>query len=246
MEQKIFMYKNDGEKKQHKVYNVDASEAQSLIDDGKATPVSFGAYEDLRKQVQQAHQKYDKARQAIKSSDHPKYNIDGARDYYIKEAYTEFEAEAKRLQAEWQTERQAMQAEASRKAARAAVHIKESDRNVAEQVGGRLLASINGATNARDLAQAVTQASQDIGYLSDAEKTVLQSRVGDFQAAVKTKADQFEANVRKSVIINAINDIRHEDLLTRKVSEQLPASVDHEFRQSQVVKRGRRSNIKPM
>ncbi|MCM3732742.1 hypothetical protein M3196_13895 [Fictibacillus nanhaiensis] len=243
MEQRLFMYQGQGKHEQHKVVKVDKSEAQKLIDSGVATPVSFGKYHDIRKQVQSAHQKYVKTRDKVKNSEHPKYNTPGYREFEIDEAYNEFEAEVNRLQIEWAQERTKMQAEAERRSARAAVNVSDADRQVAEQVGNRILASVNGAYSASELQAVVSQASKDIAYLSDPEKTALLNKMGDLADAIQKQSERYGAKVSPKSIVNKLRDIRNEDLLSRKVAEQLPVSVGHELSVLQQVKRKGRTHI---
>ncbi|MBU8730448.1 hypothetical protein KM915_10320 [Cytobacillus oceanisediminis] len=180
----------------------------------------------------------------MNSSDHPKYSIENARDYEIKEAYKEFESEAKRLQAEWAQERANMQADADRRAARASVFVSDKDKQTAEQIGNRILASINSVRNKEDLRAAVHRAANDINYLTDPEKTALQMKMGDIVDSVRAQAKRYgSTSVTPVTILDSLRDIRNEDLLSRDVANQLPQNVDIEYMQSRAVSKAPKSKI---
>ncbi|MBU8730449.1 hypothetical protein KM915_10325 [Cytobacillus oceanisediminis] len=56
--QNLFMYRGKGNYGQHKVVSVEKHEADQLVSEGIATPVSFGKYDEYRQQVKVAHKKY--------------------------------------------------------------------------------------------------------------------------------------------------------------------------------------------
>lgn len=235
MDEQIFMFKSDGKLAQHGVYDLDTQQANQLVNEGKATKVSLGDYNEYRQKAVQAHNDYKKAQKRIQESDNP-LHTDEYKEYELKKAYEQFEAETSQLQSEWASKRDEMQGEARAKAARATIGVSTSDKQTAEQVANRLSLNIAGADNAAQLSEIVEQASNDISYLSDAEKTALQGQIGGLLSQVETKADKYGAKVKASTLVSAAQDVRNMDLLSAKVADQLPPSVDIEYRQIKTIK----------
>lgn len=233
--QSVFMFQNDGERSQHGVYEADTQTADQLVNDGKATRVSLGAYEEYRQKAKDTHTEYKKLERKIKENDSPLATQE-VKDYELKKAYADYEQQTKQIQADYEQARQQMQADAKEKAARATINVNTSDKSTAEQVANRISLDIAGASNAAQLSEIVSKASDNIKYLSDAEKTALQGQLTGIIGQVETKADKYGAKVDARSIISTAQDVRNMDLLGVKVADQLPSSVDMEYRQLKAVK----------
>ncbi|WHX27446.1 hypothetical protein QNH47_06210 [Virgibacillus halodenitrificans] len=242
-EQTVFLYQPYEKHEQHSVLNLEAGEAQQLITEGKAVAVNLGDYGEYRKKAQAVHSDYKRAERKIKQSDNP-LHTDEYKRYELDKAYQDYEQQTKALQAEWEQKRKEMQADARRKAARATVHISESDNQTAEQVASRIALNIAGASNAASLTEVVDRASQDVSYLSDAEKTALQSKLAGIISQIEGKADRYGVKVNANKIIQEAQDVRNMDLLAEKVADQLPSSIDVEYRTKNAVKRRRTSTVR--
>lgn len=234
-EDPVFLLQPYENNDQHAVIDLDKQIATQLINDGKATRVSLGEYDEFRKKAQEIHTEYKKAEKKIKASDNPLHN-DEYKAYELKKAYEQFEQQTKALQAEYKQKREEMQANAREKAARATVKVSTSDKQTAEQVANRLSLSIAGASNAAQLSDIISTASDNISYLSDAEKVAIQGEMAGIISHIEAKADKYGVKVSAKGIISSAQDVRNMDLLGVKVAEQLPTSIDMEYRRLKAVK----------
>jgi hypothetical protein len=238
-EKNLFMYQTEGSYEQHKVVSVERNKAQELINAGKAVEVSLESYDEYRKKAQDAHKEYKKKENKIKQSENP-LHTDEYKRYELDKAYKDYAEQTRQIQADWTQERERMQAEARAKAARASIHVSQSDKNTAEQVANRITLNVVGASNAAQLSEAVTQASEDISYLSDAEKTAIQGKLSEIISQIEAKADKYGVKISTKSLINKAQDVRNADLLAVKVAEQLPGRVDIEYRQKETVRKARK------
>ncbi|WP_153017408.1 hypothetical protein [Halobacillus sp. KGW1] len=126
------------------------------------------------------------------------------------------------------------------------MNLSQGDKQTAEQVANRVSLDIVSASNVAELNRAINKASQDIGYLSDAEKTAIQSNLPELLSQVDAKNEKFDSNVKGRKLINSAQDVSNLDWLAGKIADQLPPNVDMEYRQLRTIKRGRRVNAKSM
>lgn len=248
MDQSIFMFQDEGKHEQHTlIRGIEPAEAERLVADGKATKISLGDYDSFRKQAEQAHADYQKAEARISGkSDNPLHTQE-YRDYELGLAVDEYEAKTKSIQAEYEAKRGEMVAQAKATAARATVHVSDADRATAEQTVDRLALNITGASNAADVSTLLAKAKDDIGYLSDGQKTAMQGRIAPILADVRRKADEWGAkqlNMGARALVSSVQDLRNLDLLAGKVADQIPHSVDLEYRQLKNVRGGDIRKIK--
>ncbi|MTW85086.1 hypothetical protein F3157_05365 [Virgibacillus dakarensis] len=243
MENRYFLFKSHKQYDQHTVVNdeiVPRHELEQLKAEGNAIEVDYGSYSDYRQKAQQLTSNYDKTVARIKKNDSPLWTSE-VKDYELKKAWDEYEAETKAIQAEWEQERAQMQADAKAKAARATIRVSESDRQTAEQMANRIALNIASVSNTADLKTIIMQASDDITYLSDAEKTALQGQLSGILSQIDAKAEKFGAKgVSTRELVNEVLDIRNMDLLSEKVAGQLPGSITIEYDTKRRAKRRQR------
>ncbi|MFC4387743.1 hypothetical protein ACFOZ1_07935 [Gracilibacillus marinus] len=234
----LFMLQNSGDYAQHKVVEVDQSQAQALIESGKAVQTSFGEYDQYRQQAKKLHSDYKKTKAKIEASDNPMYTED-VKKYELDKAYKEYEQATQQLQADWTQKRQEMQAEAYRKAAKATVPVTQSDKEMAEQVANRLTLKVQSAVNEHELAEAVTEAENTINYLSDSEKVALQANIYNVLQAIDSKASNYNTtSINGKGVLSSVQNLSNLDLLAGKLAAQIPDTVNQEYRTLNVVKNG--------
>ena len=247
MDQSIFMFQDEGNYEQHAlIRGIEPAEVERLVTAGKATKISLGDYDSFRKKAEQVHAEYQKAEIRINGSDNPLHTQD-FKDYELRLAVDDYEAKTKSIQSEYEAKRGEMVAAARATAARATVRVNDADRATAEQTADRLALSIAGASNASDVSTILAKAKEDIGYLSDGQKTAMQGRIAPILTDVKSKAAEWDAKQLKTsarAMVSSVQDLRNLDLLAGKVANQIPHSVDLEFRQLKTVRGGDIRKIK--
>lgn len=234
-ETRVFLFEDHGQNEQHSVTNVEASEAAKLIEEGKAVELQLNDYDTLENQAKDAYNQYKKTERKIKQSDDPRMTEE-VKQYELDNAYAELQQQTEALQKQWNEKRQELQAEARRKAARATVSVSQADKQMAEQLANRTQLNVMQASNPNQLASAIDQASQDIAYLSDSEKTALQAEISGVITAAERKAEQFGSKARTRTLLTAVQDVNNMDLLAGKVAEQLPDRIGKEYNRMRIVK----------
>jgi len=248
MDQSIFMFQDEGNYEQHAlIRGIAPEEAERLVTAGKATKISLGDYDSFRKQAEKVHADYQKAEARINGkSDNPLHTQE-YKDYELRLEIDNYEAQTKAIQSEYEAKRAEMVAAAKATAARATVNVSEADKATAEQTADRLALNIAGASNASDVSTILAKAKEDIGYLSDGQKTAMQGRIAPILTDVQSKAAKWDAkqlNTSARAMVSSVQDLRNLDLLAGKVANQIPHSVDLEFRQLKTVRGGDIRKIK--
>lgn len=229
MEQRVFMFKNDGSIEQHTVVKVDKKEADRLTESGVATPVQLGEYDNYRKKAQDLAKQFKKAERKIKDSDDPRNTAD-VKAYELQKLAEQYKTDSRALEAEYREYRAKAIDEARTKSARAKIHVTESDKATAEQLANRLALNAQMAISDRDKAKFADEAAEDIKHLTDEQKTALQGYIGKV-------LDNVSDDKQRRKLISAVRDVRNLDLLSVKVAEQLPSSCNIEYKQIKAVRR---------
>lgn len=228
-EQRVFLFKNEGEFNQHQVYKMGNKEAQRLVDKGVATPVQLGEYDNYRKKAQDLAKQFKKAEQKIKDSDDPRNTAD-VKAYELKKLAEQYKTNSQALEAEYREYRAKALDEARTKSARAKVVITDSDKATAEQLANRLALNAQIAISDADKARFADEATDTIKRLTDEQRTALQGYIGNVLDSVKD-------DKQRRKLVSAVRDVRNLDLLSAKVAEQLPSNCNIEYRQIKAVRR---------
>lgn len=228
MEKRIFMFENNGEYEQHGVYKVDGNEASKLVNDGKATQIELGEYENFRERAEKITKTFKKAEKKIKESDNP-LHTDEYKRYELAKLKDDYIEDSKALEAEYQDYRDKAIEEARQKSAQAKINVTPSDEQIAEQLADRLALDAQVAVSDRDKANFVEDAKRRIARLTDEQKTALQGAIGKV-------LDNLD-NQNKRALIRSVQDIRNMDLLAEKAAEHLPISATLEYNNIRLVRR---------
>ncbi|ARI78231.1 hypothetical protein [Halobacillus mangrovi] len=228
MEKRIFMFESNGDYEQHGVYKLDGKEATKLVSDEKATEIELGEYENYRKRAEKLTKAFKKAEKKVKESDNPLHTKD-FKDYELAKMKEEYVSDSKALKAEYNEYRDKAIEEARQKSAQARIIVTESDKQMAEQLANRLALEAQVAVSDRDKAELVDKAKENIGRLTDEQKTAMQGSIG--------KVLSYLDDRKKRELIQKVRDIRNMDLLAEKAAEQLPLSPTLEYDRIRLVRR---------
>lgn len=215
--QRLFTYQAEGNIDKHKVIYTDAQEAQELINAGKAVKLDLPELEKFERKADEIHDSYKKEVERIKASDNPLLQDDNVQKYELDRLDKEMREQSAAVEAEYQEWRQAQLDDAKTRAARAVVKVTDADKQVAEQFATRAGLQLAGAYK-DEKGEAVAKIVNEIGLLSDEERTALQGQASQLLAYIDDPSD-------KRSVIEAMQDIRNSDLLAVKVAEQLPHTV---------------------
>ncbi|WP_077624971.1 hypothetical protein [Sediminibacillus massiliensis] len=234
MEQTVFLFKPYGEYEQHKVVKLPVKEAEQLKTEGLAVETSRGKYDDFREQAKQLHSKFKREETKIKQKDHPLQTKE-VKEYELKQLNKQYRKESEALEAEYRKYREQAIEEAHTKAAQASISVRESDKQVAEQLSNRLALSAQTAVGDSAKSEFITQAKRDISKLSDEQKTALQGCIGKV-------LDKIDDSKHQRAIINEVSDVRNMDLLGAKAAEQLPYTANIEYTRVKVADKAYKAN----
>lgn len=245
MNQRLFLFTNEGNYSQHTVAEVDVPTAEALKAEGKAVEISFGPYDELKHKAKQVHEDFLKKEKRIRNDKHPKYNVEGAREFELDQITKEYEAQSLAIQSEWNEKREAMVEQARRKSAGATVSITDKDKATAEQFVNRAMLQAHQANDYARLDMLESQLSKDISYLSDAQKTALQGQINKVVDVIQAKArERVASEIQSSRIVantsnlySAVSDVRDLDLLASKVTDYLPITATLEYSQRKIVRK---------
>lgn len=238
MTKRLFLFENHGNKSKHKLIKLEEPEAAALINQGKAVEVELTEYDKLAAQADKLCEEYDKKRERIRKSDDPRLSPE-IKEYDLQKAYEELEQQTKELQRQWDAKRAEMEATARAKSAQAVVKVTDNDRQVAEQVANRIKLSIVQATDETDLNVALDRAGEDVGYLTDAQKTALQGDIANVVMLAEQKAEQVGGKAGMTSLLSAVESVKNLDLFAEKVAAQLPTKVSSKFNQIKLIRNNR-------
>lgn len=228
-EQRIFTYENEGNFEQHRVYSVDRKEADRLISEGKATAVNLSELDAFRKQSQDLTKSLKKAEEKIKNSTDPRDTAE-VKEYELKRLAEKYKADIQAVEADYQRYREEALDVAKTSAAQSAISVTEHDKQVAEQFASRVAIDLQLAVGDHNKSAKVAEIASDIKRLTDEQKTALQANIGNLLAHVDRDRD-------KRQLINAVRDVRNQDLLSVKVAESLPHTAISEYHQLKIIRK---------
>src|SRR5690625_4818793 len=117
----------------HKVITTDSEEqAEELIASGDAVKLDLPELDEFERKANELHAKYKSDVDAIRNSDDPRIT-DEVKEWEIGKIDESYEAETAQLEQEYAQWRQAQQADAKKRAARAVVSVTKDDEQVASQ-----------------------------------------------------------------------------------------------------------------
>lgn len=200
----------------HKVVEVDESEGRKLIDSKKAVELDIPELDRLEQKAEEVFEAYRTAVEGVKNSDNPLLQDEKVRAYELNKIEKEYRQKSAEIEAKWKEYRARRIEEAKERAARAVVNVTEKDKATAEQFKNRAALKLAAAANK---SAALLEIKNEIAYLTDEQKTALQSYIPALLSAVDDEEGL------KAEIIREVQNIRNSDLLAVKVAEQLPHSV---------------------
>lgn len=199
------------------IQETDAVKREQLINEGKAIKLDIPELTKLEQEANELYEKHQADVQRIKESDNPLLQDAKVQEYELnklEEPYRTKSAEIEEKYTQWR----AQEIEDARtRAAQATIEVKDSDRTVAEQFKDRASLKLAGAG---DQGVALQEIRKDIELLTDGQKTALQGHIVSLLSSIDA-----DDPMSKHLLINAVQDIRNEDILSLTVAEQLPHSV---------------------
>ncbi|UOQ48127.1 hypothetical protein MUN88_19100 [Gracilibacillus caseinilyticus] len=243
-EKRIFTFEQTEGIPQHTATKVSDEKAKEIVESGAGVEISFGDYDQLEAKASKAYDDYKQKVKEIKESDNP-LHTDEYKRWEISKLERQYTNESRALQREWEEKQKEMINQAQQKAAKATVNVTQADYTLADQLATRLALQIKGASNGLEAAAALKDAEASIKHLSDSEKVALQSKMDGLLSAIEQagekyngrKGNQSEVNIKPSIVLQNVQDVRNPDLLAGKVADQLPPNVNVKKSRGQQVKK---------
>jgi hypothetical protein len=229
MEERVFLFNTEGEYNQHQVYKVDNKEATRLTESGVATRIQLGEYDDYRKKAKDLTKQFKSAEKRIKGSENPA-NTPEVKAYELEQLKAKYKEDSLKLDSEYKEYKEKAIDGARTKSARASVTVSESDKRIAEQLANRLTLGVQMAVSDYAKEEFVRDAAEDIKRLSDEQKTALQGSIGKV-------LDKLSDEKHQRKLIREVKDVRNLDLLSSKVAEALPQTVNIEYNTIKIARR---------
>jgi hypothetical protein len=229
MGETVFLFNNEGDYNQHGVYKVDSKEATRLTESGVATLIQLGEYDDYRKKAKDLTKQFKSAEKRIKESENPAHTPE-VKAYELEQLQAKYKEDSLRLDMEYKGYKDKAIDEARTKSARASVTVSESDKRIAEQLANRLTLGVQMAISDYAKEEFVREAAEDIKRLSDEQKTALQGSIGKV-------LDKLSDEKHQRKLIREVKDVRNLDLLSSKVAEALPQTVNIEYNTIKIARR---------
>lgn len=225
---KLFTYQEIGNTAKHTVISADdEAQAQELIGSGNAVRLDLPELDKAEKQANDLHDKYEADIRRIKETDNPLLMDEKVQAYELEKLEKEYRAKSAEVEQEYKQWRNQQIKEAKTRAAQAVVKVAENDREVARQFKDRASLKLAGSG---DKGESVERIKNEINLLTDSQKVALQSHTSELLAGI-------ESTSNKQAIIDAVQDIRNDDLLSVKVATQLPGSVLTKQRTKDIARR---------
>lgn len=199
-----------------KVMEVDESEGRKLVDSKRAVELEISELDRLEQKAEEVFEAYKTAVEGVKNSDNPLLQDEKVREYELSKLEEEYRQKSAEIEAEWKAYRARRIEEAKERAARAVINVTERDKATAEQFKNRAALKLAAAA---DKSAALREIRNEIAYLTDEQKTALQSYIPALLSEINGEEGL------KAEIIREVQNIRNSDLLAVKVAEQLPHSV---------------------
>lgn len=199
------------------VYEDDQVKANELIDAGEAIKLDLPELEQYEKKAVDVYNSYKNAVERIKQSENPLLQDEKVQKYELDRLEKEYRKQSAEVEEQYQSYRKSSIEDAKIRAAQATVNLTEKDKEVAEQFATRASLTLAGAYG-QDKGVTVQQISDEIGLLTDEQRTALQANASQLLANIDEPSD-------KRKLITAMQEVRNPDLLALEVAKQLPYSV---------------------
>jgi len=208
--QRLFDYKN-----KQVITEYEPAKVEELIATGDYKKLDIPKLTELESKAEGIYASYKKEVERVRNSDNP-LMTDDVKRYELAKLEKEMREKSEQVEQEWNEYRAQQQAEAKTRAARATVKVSENDKLTAEQFVTR--ASLSLASSYDDDKGAILDGIiNDIALLTDEQRVAMQSQVNSLMDGLEAKD--------KRRLVQAVQDVRNEDLLALNVASQLPVSV---------------------
>lgn len=200
----------------------DETVANGLIEDGKAVKLDVPQLEEAERKAEEVYNTYKSEVDRIKNSDNPLLQDEKVQKYELDRIKKEYEQQSQQVQEEYAQWRAKAIEDARKRSAQASINVSKSDKRVANQFANRASLQLAGAIgNEKDVA--VNKVIEQIGLLTDEQRTALQDNAGQILANIEDDKDRRE-------VARAIQEVRNPDLLAETMTKQLPIDVLHKQR----------------
>ncbi|MCM3087754.1 hypothetical protein M3557_07480 [Bhargavaea ginsengi] len=130
-------------------------------------------HDKYQKQVEAAVNKFKRSRKRIQESDHPIYNVEGAREYEIEQHREEMDAEVERINGEFEAAITQELERAKAEAARSRFYVSADTRADAEHMVDSFITDASFATNERDKIETFFAFEDKLNTLDEAGLSVV-------------------------------------------------------------------------
>ncbi|AST93259.1 hypothetical protein BC6307_19350 [Sutcliffiella cohnii] len=209
---------------------MDAVEAHKYQDAGKGRVVELTQMDALENRVDSAVAKYRKRCEEIKTSDHPQYKVEGAQEFFTKEAQAELEKEVADIQAQYETFANGMRDAAMNDIANRVRLINDIDRKMASDIISNAVTSIKFGGGTSEIDSLI----ELVPHMNEGRKLALLQEVGKLTEAVKGRHDEKALTNQIRGLYRALNDVRSGEYFAMNVAKALPTGVDGAYRRLRI------------
>src|SRR5699024_5548327 len=207
----------------------DEMEANGLIEDGKAVKLDVPQLEEAERKAEEVYNTYRSRVDSIKNSDNPLLQDEKVQEYELDRIRKEYEQQSQQVQEEYAQWRAKAIEDARKRSVQAAINVCKSDKRVGDQFANRASLQLAGAIG-DEKGVAVNKVIEQIGLLTDEQRTALQDNAGQILANI-------DDDVSKRKVARAIQEVRNPDLLAETMTQQLPIDVLHKQRIEKMAKK---------
>ena len=208
---RLFDYKNKKVITEH-----DSSKVEELLSSDDYKKLDIPKLTELEQKANEIYSKYEKESHRVKNSDNPLLQSDEVQAYELDKIEKEMREQSAAVEKEWQEYRANQYEEARKRAAQATVKVSDDDKLTAEQFVTRASLKLTSAYDGNK-GELLLGIIDEIGLLTDGQRVAMQSQIGRLLDGLE--------DVDKRKLVQAVQDVRNEDILALDVARQLPHSV---------------------
>jgi hypothetical protein len=227
MMRKVFTLNEVGEIPMNSIQQLEGTEAQRLITEGKAVAVDIPHLDDIERKIAKSVDSFRKKVADMKVSDDPVYKVDGAIDYYTDKLRAELETEVEELQRQYEGLVTGLKEAARQDLANKSDYISDTERKAATDIVNEAIASIKYGDGIGALDVLLERAD----YFNDTRKLALLKELARLADATTGHARQADIDRKIKSLYQKLNAVRDGELVPVKIAQALGTRGDDAFRQ---------------
>jgi hypothetical protein len=223
IEKKVFTLKDVNGVEAHRLTSMDNKEAYRLESEGVVKVVELGRLEDYERDIESKVKSFRAEIKKMKESQDPKYQVEGAIDYYTAEMKAQLEKEVEELNNEYSSTVASLKEEARRDLANQTKSIPASERQAAADLVSEAITSVKFSPSSG----AIDVLLENAPYYSDSRKLALIGELGRLADAVESDKS---ASAKVKSLYKKLNEVNASSMLPIRIAEAIPSRADISFR----------------